>query len=56
MISEIIKLRIANGSVFITVPKKIVAQIPPDTTHFLIFLEDDEIILRPLNCEEVCDD
>lgn len=56
MISSIIKKRDANGSVLITIPKAIASLIPITVTHFLIYIDDgdDEIILRPLISQEVC--
>jgi hypothetical protein len=52
MISAIMKLRTANGTAFVSLPKKIMAEIPGDTKYFLVFLDDEEIVLRPLNYPE----
>lgn len=52
MISAIMKLRKANGTSFVSIPKKIVAELPDGTEYFLVFLDDEEIILRPLDYQE----
>lgn len=45
---EIVKLRSANGSTFVTIPKGIANEISSDVTHLIVFFDDGKIVLKPM--------
>jgi len=43
-----VKLRCANGTTFVTIPKKIATQISSEVIHLSVVLEGDKIVFRPM--------